>query len=41
MIIKLVNQHLDMPHLSGGWMISVLTDVDLKIFVNKIRDKFA
>ena len=23
-----------MPHLSGGWMISVLSDVDLNIFVN-------
>ncbi len=41
-IIMLYNQHLDMPHLWGGWIISAkekcsLTDLDR--FVNNIWEK--
>ncbi len=37
-IIMLSNQHLDMPHLWGGWIIS-FTNTDLDIFVNNIWEK--
>ncbi len=43
-IIMLSNQHLDMPQLRGGWIISakegeVLTNTDLDRFVNNIWEK--
>ncbi len=42
-IIMLSNQHLDMPHLWGGWIISakgeVFTNTDLDWFVINIWDK--
>jgi len=37
-IIMLSNQHLDMPHLWGGWIIS-FTNTDLDRFVNNIWEK--
>ncbi len=39
-IITLSNQHLDMPHLWGGWIIS-FTNTDLDRFVNNITEKKA
>ncbi len=42
-IIILFNQHLDMPHLWGGWIIlgkgEMLTHTDLDRFVNNIWEK--
>ncbi len=38
-IIMLSNQHLDMPHLWGGWIIS-FTNTDLHRFVNNIWEKY-
>ncbi len=44
-IIMLSNQHLDMPHLWGGWILSakekVLTNTDLDRFMNNIWEKYA
>ncbi len=41
----LFNQHPDLPHLSGGWIILavillVLTNTDLNTFVNNIWEKY-
>ncbi len=40
-IIMLSHQHLDMPHMWGGWIIKgeVLTNTDLDRFVNNIWEK--
>jgi hypothetical protein len=44
-MIMLFNQLLDVPHLSGGWIIltrdKMLTNRDINKFVNKILEKYA